>query len=243
MKIIITDLTRFQNPEIVCLAGIDPDSGKCIRPMLANGTKLDYFAFKSVKSHKVVPGSYLTGNFVPVDNPPRPHIEDCKSEGRVRVTGTASGADFQSVLEESSSRSIRKAFGARPDGRRYPIDQAPTISIVTLRIDDPGAQFRLIVDSKYGPPKFKAHVIDSDGFELSWLPVTDLGFSDHIVSVLAQDPTLSQLNAFLWSQKLLYLRLGLTREWGPSPDKTGYWVQLNGIYSFPSFRKDLRLYE
>jgi hypothetical protein len=33
MKIIITDLTRFANPDIVCIAGINPDTNECVRPM------------------------------------------------------------------------------------------------------------------------------------------------------------------------------------------------------------------
>ncbi len=33
MQIIITDLTRFSKKDIVCIAGINPESGECIRPM------------------------------------------------------------------------------------------------------------------------------------------------------------------------------------------------------------------
>lgn len=32
-QIIITDLTRFKNEEIVCTAGIDYNAKKCIRPL------------------------------------------------------------------------------------------------------------------------------------------------------------------------------------------------------------------
>ena len=32
MKIVVTDLTRFSNPDLVCLAGIDIETGRCIRP-------------------------------------------------------------------------------------------------------------------------------------------------------------------------------------------------------------------
>lgn len=191
----------------------------------------------------MIPGSCLEGTFVPVQAPDRPHVEDCKAEGAVHVVESSSGADFQGVLDRWAYTNVRGAFGSLPEGRRYPIDQAPATSIITLRIEAPANQFRIIVDSKFGPPKFKAHIVDGVGFELSYLPVTDLGFSDHVKSVIDQDPDLTQLNAFLRGQKVLYLRLGLTREWGPSPDKQGFWVQLNGIYSFPNFREDLRVYD
>ncbi len=32
-KIIITDLTRFSTDEKVCIAGIDINTGECLRPM------------------------------------------------------------------------------------------------------------------------------------------------------------------------------------------------------------------
>lgn len=243
MRIIITDLTRFQNPDIVCLAGVDPDTGRCVRPMLENGSKLDYFPFAVVKNHKIIPGSCLDGNFVAVNSAQAPHVEDCRSVGTVHVVESATGDAFRSVLEMTARSTIRESFGARPVNRVFSTAQSPAISIATLRLDSPATQFRLIVDSKFGPAKFKAHVIDADGFELSWLPVTDLGFSDHLKKVVDEDPSLYKLNAFLRSQDKLYLRIGLTRQYAPSPDRDGYWVQLNGIYSFPSFRKDLRVYD
>lgn len=243
MKIIITDLTRFKSPDKVCLAGINPDTGQCVRPMRQVGDKLDYFKFESIKKYKVIPGSCLEGNFVPLPEPPRPHVEDCKVDGVISVVTSASASDFEAVLQRSSRTTIRSAFGAVPNGRRYALDAPPSTSIVTLRIDSPRDQFRMIVDDKYGPPKFKAFVTDAEGFRLSFLPVTDLGFSDHIHSVLEEDPELKDLNMFLGSQNLLYLRLGLTRQWGATSENQGYWVQLNGIYSFPNFRRDLRVYE
>lgn len=243
MKIIVTDLTRFTNPDIVCLAGIDPQTGQCVRPMLENGTKLDYFTFKEVKGQGVIPGSCLEGNFIPVVGAHRPHIEDHRSRGDVYVIESASGADFEAVLERTAHTSVLGAFGARPNNRCYPRAAPPATSIATLRLDSPSTQFKLVMDEKYDAPKFKAHVTDAEGFELSWLPVTDLGFTDHIAKVRAEDPALVKLNAFLRSQRKLYLRIGLSRSYAAGPERDGYWVQLNGIYSFPNFRKDLRIYD
>lgn len=243
MKIIVTDLTRFTNPDIVCLAGIDPETGQCVRPMLENGTKLEYFPFSGVKDHGVIPGSCLEGNFIPVIGANRPHVEDHRSRGDVNVVESASGAAFEAVLERTAHTSIRSAFGARPNNRCYARNAAPATSITTIRLDSPSTQFRLVMDQKYDAPKFKAHVTDAEGFELSWLPVTDLGFSDHIAKVLTEDPALVKLNTFLRAQRKLYMRIGLSRPYTASADRDGYWVQLNGIYSFPNFRKDLRLYD
>lgn len=243
MKIIITDLTRFKNPDIVCLAGIDPLTGICIRPMLENRAKLDYFQFATVKKHAIVPGSCLTGNFIPVANASPPHVEDHRSQGPVNLAESANSTAFEAVLENSAHTTVEAAFGQRPTNRLFGVTVPPQISIATLRLDHPATQFRLIVDEKYGPPKFKAHVTDAVGYEMSFLPVTDLGFSDHITKIRAADPHLQKLNAFLGAQTKLYLRIGLTRQYASDAQRDGFWVQLNGIYSFPTFRRDLRVYD
>ncbi len=68
-KIIITDLTRFSKREIVCVAGIDIESGGCIRPM-------PYLKFERCKELNMLPGAILTGEFVPTPNIVSPHVED-----------------------------------------------------------------------------------------------------------------------------------------------------------------------
>ena len=35
MRIVVTDLTRFQNKELLCLAGLAEDGQQCVRPLLA----------------------------------------------------------------------------------------------------------------------------------------------------------------------------------------------------------------
>ncbi|MCX6127910.1 MAG: hypothetical protein NTX25_02455 [Proteobacteria bacterium] len=154
MKIIITDLTRFKNPDVVCLAGIDPNSGLCVRPMLGTGSKLEYFQFATVKTHSIVPGSCLSGNFIPVANSAQPHIEDHRCEGQISLVESANSAAFEAVLEKSAHTTVKAAFGKQPINRLFPSTAPPQISIATLRLDHPLRQFRLIVDDKFGPPKF-----------------------------------------------------------------------------------------
>lgn len=242
MKIIVTDLTRFKNPLIVCLAGIDPDTGVCVRPMVPSGQGLDYLTFDQVRRHNIIPGSCLEANFLAEAGVHPPHVEDHRVVGPLKLAEAATSHAFQAVLDRTSVTTVRQGFGANPVNRLFPVSSPPPISIVTLKLDSPSTQFRLIVDRGYGELKFKAHVRDAAGFELSWLSVTDLGFSDHLQRVIATDPDLAELNAFLQSQEVLYLRVGLSRQYAPSPDRNGFWVQLNGIYSFPNYREDLRLY-
>lgn len=243
MKIVVTDLTRFNNSDIVCLAGIDPESGECIRPMRDNNGRLEYFAFDAIKKSKVIPGSIIEGDFRPCENVELPHTEDHRAIGKVSVVGNATGPEFEQILSESAYESIADGFKSHPDGRLFRQAQYPENSIITLALPDPAHQFKLTVSRDFGKTTFKAHIIDGAGLRVEWVPVTDLGFFVHLNDIIANDPDLKKLNNFLWTQKTLFLRIGLGRPWGMSPEKFGCWLQLNGVYSFPNFRRDIRVYE
>ncbi len=243
MKIVVTDLTRFHNGDIVCLAGINPESGECIRPMRDNNGRLDYFSFDSIKNSRVIPGSIIEGDFRPCKNPEPPHTEDHRAIGKVSVAGSATGAEFERILSESAYESIAGGFQSNPDGRLFRQAQYPKKSIITLALRDPAHQFKLTVSGNFGKTTFKAHIIDGAGLRVGWVPVTDLGFFVHLNEIIDDDPDLEKLNNFLWTQKTLFLRIGLGRPWGPSAEKFGCWLQLNGVYSFPNFRRDIRVYE
>jgi hypothetical protein len=58
MKIIITDLTRFANKDIVCIAGINPKTNECIRPM-------PYIERASCEKLNILPGAIIEGDFTP----------------------------------------------------------------------------------------------------------------------------------------------------------------------------------
>lgn len=211
---------------------------------LIDGGKTEYLAFESVKKHKVIPGSILEGDFSPISKSQPPHVEDHSfNAGSLKVAGTATGDEFKQVLERSCSTTVKSGFGSLPENRLFVPTAPPKMSIMTLKLTDPQRQFRLSVD-KYNNQKFKAHITDASGFQLSFLPVADLGFSDHVASIRAIDPNLNQLNTFLHEQDTIYIRLGLSRIFSAGdPPRNGFWVQANGIYSFPSYRQDLRIYD
>ena len=58
MKIIITDLTRFANKDIVCIAGINPETNECVRPM-------PYIKKASCKTINILPGAIIEGQRCP----------------------------------------------------------------------------------------------------------------------------------------------------------------------------------
>jgi hypothetical protein len=237
MKIVVTDLTRFSNRDIVCLAGINVQTGHCVRPLTS--TAPGYLAFADVKKHRILPGSVLEAKLVPAEKPTPPHVEDHYVVGNIKVAPQISGDDFRSILENSSVASLQQGFGMNPADRCYEENAPLNCSIITLKVDP--VNFSIRRDT-FNENKFKAFFTDADGLDLSFVPVTDLGFSDHIQTIATTDPHFGQLNAFINSQGELYLRVGLSRPY-TGGGRRGCWVQLNGIYTFPDYRTDIRQYD
>ncbi len=245
MRIIVTDLTRFQNKGLVCLAGINPYTGQCIRPFLRNaGGGTDYLNFQFVKDRNIIPGSYLDTDFIPKRNPFRPHTEDHIIGGALQTPGNATSEEFMSILDATSSTTVAAGFGSNPVDKYFAMDRPPPISIFTLKLTNPRNQFSLTLTDRYGPA-FKVNITDAAGFSMNYLKVTDLGFSDHLGKIQAEFAGAQKLSRFLLEQEVLYLRVGLGQHFAPNNDESrrGYYVQINGIYSFPSFRQDLRMYD
>ncbi len=236
-KIVVTDLTRFSDRSIACLAGLDTSTGECIRPL---GQGRHYFQYENLKKLNVQPGSILEGGFARMGTA-GPHSEDHAYQGSVKLAGTASSDEFLQYLDTNAVETVRDGFKAEPIDRVFPVHQPPPVSIITLKLAKPRSQIQ-IVEDKFDASKIKAHVTDAAGFKLSFTPITDLGFSDHVDNLRKTDPGLKKLNQFIQQQDSVYLRVGLSRAHSAGPARSGFWVQLNGIYTFPNYRTDLRTY-
>jgi hypothetical protein len=73
-----------------------------------------------------------------------------------------------------------------------------------------------------------------------YLSITDRGFYDY-ASKHQLDGEIHRINAYLQSQEELYLRVGVGRQWKVG-DRDGYWLQVNGIYTFPDYLEEVRTY-
>ncbi len=71
---IVTDLTRFSNPSIVCIGVVDLNTGECLRPM-------PYRKTAWVESNSVQPGTVLEGDLEFKSDSVAPHIEDAEFIG------------------------------------------------------------------------------------------------------------------------------------------------------------------
>ncbi len=234
MEIIVTDLTRFQRKDILCMAGLTLDGQHCIRPM--RPALPGYLTFDECKKYSLLPGTVLFGEFTRSPSAEAPHVEDCHFKN-MRVSRRASSEEFYRVLDQSSFTNLSTAFDT-PIFDKV-LREAPRKSIITLKVS-PHA-FKIVRD-RFNNSKIKAHVTDDSGIEIAFLSITDLGLSDFIGNPITQRMNVDCFNSFIRKQKEIYLRIGLSREYQSESGRRGFWLQVNGVYTFPDFQQILRSY-
>lgn len=230
-KVIITDLTRFSTPEKVCTAAIDVKTGECLRPM-------PYFKSEMVAKLNIHPGAILEGEISINDNAENPHIEDA-SYKNLKYLGAASSGEFKSILDRTLSNSVASGFGVPfSDGQKHiPVGVVAACSIITIKVDPTSLD---IHEDQYKPGKIKASFTDGSGHSYCYLSITDRGFFDY-AKKHQDDGELRKVQEFILAQDEVYLRIGVGRRWKVG-DRDGYWLQVNGIYTFPDFLEEIRTY-
>lgn len=221
---VVTDLTRFRegNPD-VCTALIHVDTGACVRP-------IPYLRYEIVKKLKIVPGALITGEFTPALIRFRPHTEDCDSKN-LKYHGPISKNAFKSVLEKTAVASAAQGFNVElSDGQKHlPANYTGDYSIITLRADP--ASVTIHRDS-FDARKIKISFRDESGFQFRYLAITDLGFFDHAANDRSDKVPLALSNCVHEADEL-FLRVGLSRAYTSPDGRSGFWLQVNGIYTFP----------
>ncbi len=102
MELIVTDLTRFSNNDIVCIAGIEIKSRQCVRP-------LPYVEKSKCIKLKLVPGAILEGKFTKPKVIDKPHTEDMNYES-LSFKGPCTSEDFENILKTTTYPSINEGF-------------------------------------------------------------------------------------------------------------------------------------
>jgi hypothetical protein len=230
-RIIVTDLTRFSNEDIVCTAGINIDTGGCIRPM-------PYLKTTECKRLKLLPGAILSGLFSTPSKLYGPHKEDMDYTN-LKFEGPCTTGEFISALEVNLYNNVEEGFEIQLayNQKHIPLDHPLDRSIITVKVDPYELK---VVEDKYNPGKIKVNFTDSIGHQFRYMPITDLGFYLY-AKKHHESNDLDKLNDFINSQNNIYLRIGLSRAWD---NKTieAYWMQVNGIYTFPKFHTEIRSY-
>jgi hypothetical protein len=231
---LVTDLTRFKqgNPN-VCTALLNMETGRCVRPM-------PYLTYDIMKKHGVVPGAKFDGNFQSRKDLTAPHLEDC-DYSELKYYGPCTKDEFRDVLRRSAKPSVRAGFGIEiaADQKLLPATYKGSVSIVTISVDPKSLE---IEPDKFTPTKIKAAFTDGAGHRFRFMPITDLGFFDFA----CKDRTpsaLQSLNRHIQDAKEVLLRVGLSRVHTAPDGRCGYWIQVNGIYTFPSKLDVVRGYQ
>ncbi len=232
-SIIITDLTRFKpgNPN-VCTAGIDRATGECIRPM-------PYLPFSVFTRLGIFPGGILTGDFEPDPSRQAPHTEDSHHKD-LKFLGPCSCEEFQSILERNASPSLEEGFEtAVATGEKViPVAPPPARSIITLQVSPKSVE---IVEDGFQPGKIRIHFTDAARKRYRFFSIADLGFHDY-AQRHRESGALDELNAAIAAQDAVFLRIGLGRVHTNPQGKRGFWLQANGIYTFPAKLSYIRSY-
>ncbi|GAA5213539.1 hypothetical protein ACFSJ3_03360 [Corallincola platygyrae] len=232
-EVIITDLTRFSTNENVCTAAIDVNTGECLRPM-------PYLKSAKCEELGIHPGAILRGDLNFHTSPSSPHVEDATYTS-LTFHGACSGAQFKQVLENSLTNSVSDGFGIDFDAgqKHIPHDQIVNCSIITVKILPNELS---IHEDQFKPGKIKATFTDGSGHRYSYLSITDRGFHDYAKSH-QNDGRLHEVTDLISRQEEVYLRIGLSRVFQAPDGRYGYWLQVNGIYTFPDFHDEIRTYD
>ncbi|CCO25007.1 hypothetical protein [Maridesulfovibrio hydrothermalis] len=222
--LVLTDLTRFKDNDNVCMALLDENDCTCYRP-------LPYATRAFVAEKKLLPGMIVDAAVTAHENASSPHIEDCTFENEIWLD-RLDEENFKDVLERSAVDSVAQAFEGKitSKNRCVPADSPCQQSIKTIRVEP--LSLNLSVVDCGEEQKIRIGFTDLAGDTYRYTPISDLHFHAAALEYVKQD-RLDELNALLAGGEVVYIRSGLSRLYESKNGKQGFWMQANGIYSFP----------
>ena len=229
MIIVVNHLTRMQKGYI-CLAGIDVNTRRAVRPVLRMA-QLPVAVLAREGGWADVANVLDLGAVNPTPDPP--HIEDHEFQlSAVKVLGAMPDPDFWKLLNEVCRTRLRDVFG--PDlkcigGERYGTDVGKgTASLGCFR---PAFHPRLHLD-KSEPGRTQVRMRLRDGDQSLDAVVTDIRL--YPGDYATPDPKrVEGLNKRLRASKGIILSVGLSRAYPKYPTKEQtprHWLQVNNIH-------------
>ena len=158
----------------------------------------------------------------------------------MKFLGPCSSEKFKRILKNTSFDSVEKGFGITLEAgqKHIPYVTPPDKSIIILPLNP--NQFNIVEDN-YKPGKLRVIFTDQGEKHFSYLSITDLGFFEYAERARSRRE-IDNLNDSIHSQKELYIRLGLSRVYQNIDGRNGFWLQVNGIYTFPEYNQKIRCY-
>jgi hypothetical protein len=227
MRILINHLTRMHGGHI-CVAGVDLQTRRHVRPILANDPMPFYLLAR-------YGGPFDMATIVELGSPRHapvaPHVEDYVFvPARARAERPAAMHEFWSLLEELACASLRNIFGpalGEVAHDRYGTEEGQgTASLGFLRPATPPRLY--VVQGRDSKPRVRMRL--SDGRIEADAGVTDLRLfgDDHATPHAAR---IQATTYRLADARDVILSVGLTRKFRSSEDAAyRHWLQVNNIH-------------
>ena len=144
--------------------------------------------------------------------------------------GFCTEPEFLKALLAGKTSSPEDGFGLplEPGQKHFPEETPPGRSLLTLEVEP--SRLDIVQDAR-DPRKLRATFQDAQGREHRFLSITDLRFHQK-AETLCKAEALFNTNKFLHGRARVLLRIGLTRLHQAPDGRKGFWMQVNGIYSF-----------
>ncbi len=223
MRIVLSHLTRMEAPRI-CVAGIEPTTGRHIRPITGRSNPLTRELL--TEEH----GGFALGALVELGdikaNPNPPETEDHLFwPNRARVVGRLSPNRYLDLIRANARHSLRGIFGEELErhNRSYAIEGGHgTASLGILKLQ---RKSDIQID-RYG--KLRLRLIRADEMP-AHLPVTDLRFVEADHRTIRAD-VVADVQTRMRRGIEVYLMLGLSRAFlRDDDDRDRHWLQVNGV--------------
>lgn len=221
MQIVVNHVTRMSTQSRICVAGIDPQRRRHVRPITPSSDLITRAMLRS-EGGPFGPGAIVDlGDTVACGTPPE--IEDHQfTTEAARHVGDLSDDDYLALLADLQCPDIRSAFGdtltaVRPQKLAIP-EGTGHRSLAVVALKDP----RLFVD--WGNLYFSAN----DGHVTAKLRVTDARFyeADHRSLKMA---VIDSVRRRLEDGVGFFTMLGLARAMLDADGGRVHWLQCNGI--------------
>lgn len=221
MRIIVNHLTRM-SPGYICVAGVEPHSGKHIRPtgygrltrdlLYILGGPFDMAALVDI------------GNAIP--DGITPEVEDHHCEpARARYLSTVTASDFWTLLETLACPALGTIFGPELQRTGSTCAVPRGKGLASLGCLKPASRPRLEINT-FGTLRMRV----SDGITEASVPVTDLRLFKDDHKTIRSD-VVADLNRRLERGVRVILSVGLSRPYAkPGDDEERHWLQVNGIH-------------
>ncbi|MBM3315446.1 hypothetical protein FJY71_06370, partial [candidate division WOR-3 bacterium] len=208
MRIIVSHLTRMQ-PGFVCVAGIDPATGRHVRPVLPGRVLTDMLGPNHGPFDIAV--EVELGRVRPQPSPPE--VEDClATPSALRRVRDLPADEFWRLLTSAARQGLLEVFGAdfRRHGTTWTIEPGRGEASLGCLLPQAPPLLDVCTEDYRGQPKqrIRCHVRDRDGE--CFPPVTDLRLYCADQKTARQD-LIDDLNRRMKAGASAILSVGVTR--------------------------------